>query len=114
MLIPPAFAQTAAGAAAAPGGFVQGLVGLLPFFLIFLIFWFLVIRPQQNAAKTHRAKLDAVKRGDSVVLGGGIMGRVTKVEDAQVEVEIAPNMRVRAVKAMLADVTPAGGKPAND
>ncbi|WP_294322652.1 preprotein translocase subunit YajC [uncultured Sphingomonas sp.] len=114
MLVPSAFAQTAA-APAASGGFIGTLVGIAPLLLIFVAFYFLLIRPQSKRMKTLQASIAAVKRGDQVVTAGGVIGRVTKVEDAFVEVEIAANTRVRVVKATIAEVTPpAGAKPAND
>ena len=114
MLISPAYAQ-AANTAAAPDGFTALIVNVLPLVLIFAVFWFLVFRPQQQRAKAHAAKLAAVKRGDQVVTGGGLVGKATKVDDEFVEVEIAPNVRVKAVKLTLSDVTPSGSaKPAND
>ncbi|MEH3048039.1 preprotein translocase subunit YajC [Sphingomonas adhaesiva] len=113
MLISPAYAQTAAGAANSGGG-IAGFLSLAPLFLVFIVFYFLMIRPQQRRMKTLQSAVAGVKKGDSVVTAGGLMGRVTKVEDAVVEVEIAPNTRVRVVKATLAEVTPLGGKPAND
>ncbi|MBN8848333.1 MAG: preprotein translocase subunit YajC [Sphingomonas sp. 67-36] len=112
MLISPAYAQVAGGAAQQGG--MAGFLGLAPLFLVFIVFYFLMIRPQQRRMKTLQNAVSAVKKGDSVVTAGGLMGKVTKVEDAVVEVEIAPNTRVRVVKATLAEVTPLGGKPAND
>ena len=100
MLIHPAYAQ----AAAAPGS--QGLVSfLLPIVLIFAVFYFLLIRPQQKKAKQHRDMVDAVKRGDRVVTAGGILGKVIKVgEEGRVTVEIADGVRIEVVKGTLADV----------
>ena len=112
MLISPAYAQAAGGAAQQSG--IAGFLGLAPLFLVFIVFYFLMIRPQQRRMKTLQNAVSAVKRGDSVVTAGGLLGKVTKVEDAFVEVEIAPNTRVRVVKATLAEVNPLGGKPAND
>ncbi len=103
-----AFAQTAAGGAA-PNPMLQFL-SLIP---IFIIFYFLLIRPQQRRAKEHRALIDGVKRGDTVVTGGGLIGKVIKVEDAEVEVEIAANVKVRVIKSTITDVR-AKGEPAND
>ena len=103
----------AAGGTAAPGG-GGFLLGLAPMLLIFVIFYFLLIRPQQKRMKSHQAMLGAVKRNDVVVTSGGLIGTVTKVDEAEVEVELAPNVRVRVVKGMLAEVREAGGKPAND
>jgi preprotein translocase subunit YajC len=114
MFTSPAYAQ-AAGAAAAPDGFSALLLQMMPLLLIFVVFWFLIFRPQQQRAKEQRAKLEAVKKGDQVVTGGGLMGKVTKVDADTVEVEIAPNVKVKAVKATLADVvTNTPGKAAND
>jgi len=75
---------------------------------------FLLIRPQQKRMKAHQAMLSAVKRNDTVVTSGGMIGKVTKVEDAEIEVELAQGVRVRVVKTMLAEVRETGGKPAND
>ncbi|KQM76758.1 preprotein translocase subunit YajC [Sphingomonas sp. Leaf22] len=114
MLVPSAFAQSAA-APAASGGILGTLIGVAPLLLIFVAFYFLLIRPQSKRMKTLQATIAAVKRGDSIVTAGGIIGKVTKVEDTFVEVEIASNTRVRVVKATIAEVTPpAGAKPAND
>jgi preprotein translocase subunit YajC len=112
MLISPAYAQTASGAA--QGGGLAGFISLAPLLLVFVVFYFLMIRPQQRRMKALQSAVAAVKKGDSVVTAGGLVGKVTKVEDAFVEVEIAPNTRVRVVKATLAEITPLGGKPAND
>lgn len=112
MLISPAYAQVAGGAAQQSG--IAGFLGLAPLFLVFIVFYFLMIRPQQRRMKTLQSAVSAVKKGDSVVTAGGLLGKVTKVEETVVEVEIAPNTRVRVVKATLAEVTPLGGKPAND
>ena len=112
MLISPAQAQAAS--AATGGGAFGGIIGLLPLFLVFIAFYFLMIRPQQSRVKALQAAVANAKKGDTVTTAGGIVGKVTKVEDLHVEVEIAPNTRVRVVKATLADVTPLGGKPAND
>ncbi len=103
-----AYAQTAVGGAA-PNPMLQ----FLPLIAIFIIFYFLLIRPQQRRAKDHRALIDGVKRGDTVVTGGGLIGKVIKVEDAEVEVEIAANVKVRVIKSTITDVR-AKGEPAND
>ncbi len=114
MLTTPAYAQAATGAAAS-GGAAGFFIQMMPLALIFVIFWFLLIRPQQQRAKQHRAMIDAVKKGDSIVTGGGLVGKVTKVEGDIVEVEIASGVKVKAVKATLSDITPLGSsKPAND
>ena len=100
MLISPAYAQAAGGAA--PGGGLLDM--LLPLALILLIFYFLLIRPQQKRMKQHRAMIDAVRRGDTIVTSGGIIGKVTKVADDEVQVEIADGTRVRVVKGTIAEV----------
>lgn len=100
----------AAGGAGSSAFFVQ----LFPLLLIFVVFYLFLIRPQQKRAKEHEAKINAVQKNDEVVTGGGLMGKVTKVADDHVEVEIAPNVRVRAVKSTLVNVSPRGSKAAND
>ena len=90
------------------------LVGILPWLLIFVIFYVLMIRPQQRRAKEHQAELAAVKKGDDVVTGGGLLGRVTKVSETEVEVELAQGVKVRAVKSTLTQVLKPNAKPAND
>ena len=111
MFASPAYAQ-AAGAASSTASTAL-FIG--QFLLLGIVFYFLLIRPQQKRAKDHRMLIDAVKKGDQVVTGGGLIGRVTRVDTGEVEIEIAPNVKVRAVKATLTEVRPAGGtKPAND
>lgn len=113
MLIPPAYAQ-ASGAASAGGG-LASFISFVPLVLVFVVFYVLMIRPQQRRVRMLQDAVSAVKKNDSVVTAGGIVGKVTRVEDAHVEVEIAPNTRVRVVKATIAEVlTPASAKPAND
>ena len=108
MLITPAFAQ---------GGVLGGdnmLVSLLPFILIFVIMYFLILRPQQKRVKQHAEMVKNVRRGDTVVTNGGLVGKVTKViDDDQVEVEVAPDVRVRQMRSMLADVR-AKGEPVKE
>lgn len=101
-------------AAAPAAGGSAFFVQIFPLLLIFVVFYFFLIRPQQKRAKEHEAKINAVQKNDEVVTGGGLMGKVTKVADDHVEIEIAPNVRVRAVKATLANVQPRGTKAAND
>lgn len=91
------------------------LVQMAPLVLIFVVFYFLLIRPQQKRMKSHKAKIDGVKKGDQVVTGGGLVGKVVRVEEFYVDVELAPGMKVKAVKSTLTDVVdPATAKPAND
>jgi preprotein translocase subunit YajC len=102
--------SAAAGGAGGSAFFVQ----LFPLLLIFVVFYMFLIRPQQKRAKEHEAKINAVQKNDEVVTAGGLMGKVTKVADDHVEVEIAPNVRVKAVKSTIANVQPRGAKAAND
>jgi preprotein translocase subunit YajC len=104
MLISEAFAQ---GTGAGGGG--DFLVQLFPLILIFVVFYFLLIRPQQAKARQHREMLGGVKRGDRVVTGGGIIGLVTKViSDNEIQVELAEGVRVRIIKATVTDILTRG------
>ena len=113
MFATPAYAQAAG---AAQGGSTAGaIVSLLPLVLIFVVFYFLMIRPQQKRMKALQDSVAAVKKGDTVITAGGLIGKVTKVDEAEVEIELGTNVKVRAIKATLAEVRPLGGaKPAND
>ena len=106
--------QTLAAAAAQPSGTAAFIVQMLPLLLIFVIFYILMIRPQQKRVKEHQQAINAVKKGDEVVTGGGIRGKVTKVTDDEAEVEIAQGVRVRVVKSTLSQVLTKNAKPAND
>ena len=109
MLISPAFAQ---GSPLGGGGDL--MTQLLPFVLIFVIMYFLILRPQQKRVKAHREMVKNVRRGDTVVTSGGLVGKVTKViDDDQLEVEIAEGIRVRQVRAMVSDVR-AKGEPVKE
>jgi preprotein translocase subunit YajC len=79
-----------------------------------VIFWFLIIRPQMRQQKAHREKVAGVKKGDQVITAGGLVGKVTKVDDQYAEIEIAQGVRVKAVKSTIGDIVPPGGTPAND
>jgi preprotein translocase subunit YajC len=104
----------ATSAGAQNGGMAQVLMGIVPWLLIFVIFYLLMIRPQQRRVKEHQAAINAVKKGDEVITGGGIRGRVTKVTDEEAEVEIASGVKVRVVKSTLSHVITKNAKPAND
>jgi preprotein translocase subunit YajC len=110
MFASPAYAS----AGAAPSGAAATFMSFAPLLLIFLVFWFLVFRPQQKRMKQHRDMIAAVKKNDTAVTSGGLVGKVTKVEETEIELEIAAGVRVRVVKGMLSDVRPFGTKPAND
>ncbi|MEM8793669.1 MAG: preprotein translocase subunit YajC [Pseudomonadota bacterium] len=100
MFATPAYAQTA-GAADPSGGFIS----LLPLVLVFVIFYFFLIRPQSKRAKEHRAMLEAIRRGDQVITGGGIHAKVTKVgEGEEIEVEIAQGVKVKLQRSTILTV----------
>ena len=101
MLISPAYAQAAEGGASM-------LVQLAPLVLIFIVFYFLLIRPQQKKVKEQRAMLDAVKRGDTVVMSGGLIGKVVTVDGNEIGLELASNLRVKAIKGMIVEVRTKG------
>ena len=110
MLISPAYAQDASGLLGNLGNIGQ----FLPIILIFGVFYFLLIRPQQQRQKEAKAMLAAIKRGDRVVTGGGIIGLVQKVKEGsnEIEVEIAPNTRVTVLRETITQVV--NPTPAND
>ncbi len=99
-MITPAFAQSLGA-----GGGSDMLIQLVPFLLIFVIMWFLIIRPQQKRAKSHQELIKNVRRGDTIVTTGGLIAKVSKViDDGEVEAEIAEGVRVRIVRGMIQDV----------
>ena len=104
MLISPAFSQ----AAGAPGGF--DLMALAPLVLIFVVFYFLLIRPQQKRAKEHKEMLSKIRRNDRIVSNGGLIGKVAKVNDDrdELELDIAENVRVKVRRGMIAEVISKG------
>jgi len=113
MFISPAFAQGSlfGGGAGGDGGM---LMSLLPFVLIFVIMYFLILRPQQKRVKMHAEMVKNVRRGDTVVTNGGLIGKVTKViDDDQIEIEIADDVRIRHMRQMISDVR-AKGEPVKD
>ena len=95
------------------GGGDNLMVSLLPLLLIFVVFYFLLIRPQQKRMKDHKSMIAAVKRGDVVVTGGGIIGKVSRVKDEDVQVEIADGVRVNVLRDTLSSVR-SRGEPAAD
>ena len=101
-------------AAAAPTGTGGFLVQIMPLVLIFIIFWFLLIRPQQKRMKEHQTMVANVQKGDRVVTGGGLLGKVSKVSDDEVEIELAQGVKVKAVKSTLQTVIDPKAKAAND
>lgn len=102
MIFTPAYAQTAGEA-----GAMGGLAGIIPFILMFVIFYFLLIRPQQKRMKEHRQMVEKLGRGDRVITAGGIHGKVTRVgqgEEDEAEVEISDGVRIKVVKSTIANV----------
>lgn len=110
MFASPAYAS----AGAAPSGSAAFMLQVAPLLLIFVVFYFLLIRPQSRRMKQHRDMIAAVKKNDIAVTSGGIVGKVTKVDENEVELEIASGVRVKVVRGMLSDVRPHNVKPAND
>ena len=110
MFVTPAFAQ----GAAAPGGTGDILMSLVPFVFILVIMWVMIIRPQRQRQKAHEEMVKNLRRGDSVVTSGGLVGKVTKVvDDDQVEIEIADGVRIRQMRQMITAVR-SKGEPAKD
>jgi preprotein translocase subunit YajC len=108
MFISPAYAQSS------PGGMGDLVNLLVPMLLVFVIFYFFMIRPQQQRMKQHKETIDNIRRGDTVITSGGIVGKVTKVkDDGEIEVEIADNTRVRVIKDTIAQVR-VKGEPAKE
>jgi preprotein translocase subunit YajC len=98
MFVSPAWAQGAGG------GALDGLGGLLPLVLIFVVFYFLLIRPQQKKAKNHREVLATLRRGDRVVTNGGLIGTITRVpNDNELIIEVAEGVKVRVMRGMIAE-----------
>ena len=102
MLISPAYAQ-----AASPGG-GDFFISLLPLILIFAVFYFLLIRPQQRKVKEHRALVDSLKRGDQVLTSGGIFGKITKVGESFITVELGDNVQIKVQRHAVTSVMPKG------
>lgn len=109
MFISPAYAQAAAG-----GDTNSMLMSLLPFALIFVIMYFLILKPQQKKVKEHNEMVKNIRRGDTIVTNGGLVGKVTKVvDDDQVEMEISDGVRIRQLRQMVSAVR-TKGEPAKD
>ena len=114
MPISPSLMIAAAAPGAEPSAGAAFFVQMAPLLLIFVVFYFLLIRPQNRKMKEHRAQIDSIKKGDKVVTGGGLIGKVTRVDDGEVEIELGPNVKVRAVKSTLTGLIDPTAKPAND
>ncbi len=101
MIISSAFAQ------AAPSG-DPGYIGLLPIVLMFVLLYFLMIRPQMKRAKEQKAMIEALQKGDEVITAGGVLGRITRLSDAYISLEIAPNTEISVQKAAVQVLLPKG------
>jgi preprotein translocase subunit YajC len=109
MYLPTALVMAVAPAAG--GDFQETLLQFAPLLLIVVVGYFLMIRPQQQRQKQHQAMIQGVKRGDTVILNSGVIGKVVRVEDKEVGVEIAQNVTIKVVKSMISEVR-ARGEPA--
>ena len=101
MIISPAFAQSS-------GGADGGMLGFLPIILMFVLLYFLMIRPQMKRAKEQKSMIEALQKGDEVITAGGVLGRITKLGDAYVTVEIAPNTEISVQRAAVQTLLPKG------
>ena len=101
MIISPAYAQ------AAPSG-DPGFIGLLPIILMFVLLYFLMIRPQMKRAKEQKAMVEALQKGDEVITAGGVIGRITRISDAYIGLEIAPNTEINVQRSAVQVVLPKG------
>ena len=107
MFISSAFAQTAP-AAAAEGGLMGSLTSMLPLVLMFVVLYFIMIRPQMKKQKEHKAMIDALAKGDEVVTAGGLLGRVTKVAESFVSLEVSSGVEVQCQRSAVVQVLPKG------
>ncbi|HEX6317351.1 MAG TPA: preprotein translocase subunit YajC [Burkholderiales bacterium] len=101
MIISNAYAQ-------ATGGGDAGIIGFLPIILMFVLLYFLMIRPQMKRAKETKAMIEALQKGDEVITVGGVIGRITRISDAYIGLEIAPNMEINVQKAAVQVLLPKG------
>ncbi|NMM81950.1 preprotein translocase subunit YajC [Acidovorax sp. SRB_14] len=108
MFISSAFAQTAPAAAAGGGDMMSSLTGMLPLVLMFVVLYFVMIRPQMKRQKEHRAMVEAIAKGDEVVVGGGMLGRVSRLSEQYLHVEIANGVEVQVQRSAVVQVLPRG------
>jgi len=102
-------------AAAAPAAGPPGWVQILPLVAMGVIFWFLVFRPQMKRHKAHQAKIAGLQKGDRVVTAGGLVGKIVKIDESYVDLDLGQNVKVKAVRSTIGDVIPSGSSaPAND
>ena len=108
MFISSAFAQTAPAAAAAEGGMMSSLTGMLPLVLMFVVLYFVMIRPQMKRQKEHRAMVEALTKGADVATAGGILGRVVDLDEQFLFIEIAAGVKVQIQRSAVVQVLPKG------
>lgn len=107
MFISSAFAQTAP-VAAAEGGMMSSLTSMLPLVLMFVVLYFVMIRPQMKKQKEHRAMIDALAKGDEVVTAGGLLGKVSRMGEAYLGIEIANGVEIQLQRSAIVQVLPKG------
>lgn len=108
MFISEAFAQTAPAATGSPDSFLGSLGGMLPLLLMFVVLYFVMIRPQMKRQKEHKAMVDALAKGDEVVIGGGVLGRVSKLGDNYLHLEVANGVEIQVQRGAVVQVLPKG------
>lgn len=108
VFISSAIAQTAPAASAGGGDLMSTLTGMLPIILMFVVLWFMMIRPQMKKAKEHQAMVSALAKGDEVITGGGFLGKITKVGDQYLSVEISNGVEVQVQRGSIVTVLPKG------
>lgn len=108
VFISSAFAQTAPAATATGGGLMGSLTGMLPLVLMFVVLYFIMIRPQMKRQKEHRAMIEAIAKGDEVVTSGGLLGRVSRLSEGYLHIEIASGVEVQVQRSAVAQVLPKG------
>jgi preprotein translocase subunit YajC len=108
VFISSAFAQTAPAAAEAGGGLQSTLMSMLPLILMFVVLYFVMIRPQMKKQKEHRAMIDALAKGDEIVTGGGMLGKVTKLGEGNITLEVAAGVEIQVQRSAVVQVLPKG------
>ncbi len=108
MFISSAFAQTAPAAAAGGGDMLSSLTGMLPLVLMFVVLYFVMIRPQMRKQKEHRSMIEALAKGDEVATAGGLLGKVSRLGEGYLTLEIAPGIEVQVQRSAVVQVLPKG------
>jgi preprotein translocase subunit YajC len=108
VFISSAFAQSAPAAAEAGGGLQSSLMSMLPLILMFVVLYFVMIRPQMKKQKEHRAMIDALAKGDEIVTGGGMLGKVTKLGEGNISLEVAAGVEIQIQRSSVVQVLPKG------